>query len=100
MFAIISFSVNAQNAQDIFLENLTAFENLKNESQSIDLNTVYEARQFLIEVTGISYEMEKPFEMPIFPSDKTLIDWRNWYEKNKAKLYWDENDQKVKVKEE
>ena len=99
LLIFFSFNLSAQNPQEIFLENLTAFENLqKDENASISLNMVYEAREFLIELTGISYEMEKSFDMPIFPPDKTLKEWRTWFELNKEKLYWDKKDKKVKAK--
>jgi hypothetical protein len=99
---LLSFSskVNSQNAQTIFLENLESFERLsKNENESISLNTVYEARKFLIDVTGITYKMEKPFDMPVFPPDKTIKKWRSWFEKNKDLLYYDEKEKVVKVRE-
>lgn len=99
LFAFISFNISAQNAKEIFLENLTAFENLqKDENASISLNMIYEARKFLIELTGISYEIEKSFDMPISPPEQTLKDWRNWFEQNKEKLYWDKKSKKVKVR--
>ncbi|MBL0736834.1 hypothetical protein JI750_08080 [Flavobacterium sp. GN10] len=99
LFVILSFSakLNAQNAQEIFLENLGAFEQLANENASINLNMVYEARKFLIDITGISYKMEKPFDMPVFPPDKTIKKWRAWFEKNKDLLYYDEKEKIVKV---
>lgn len=97
LFTIFSLNLNAQNAKDIFLENLTAFEKLKDENESISLDRVYESREFLIEITGITYELEKPFDMPAFPPEKTLKDWRAWYETNKDRLYWDEKEKKIKV---
>jgi hypothetical protein len=99
IFLSFSGKVSAQNAQAIFLENLESFERLsKNENESINLNTVYEARKFLIDVTGITYKMEKPFDMPIFPPDKTIKKWRSWFEKNKDLLYYDEKEKEVKVR--
>ncbi len=97
-FVFISFNIFSQNAKEIFLENLTVFESLqKDENAAVNLNQLYEAREFLITVTGISYEMEKSFEMPIFPPDKTLKSWRNWYDKNKEKLFWNKESKKVEV---
>ena len=98
-FLLFFLNINAQDAKKIFLDNLTVFENLqKDENASVDLNTLYEAREFLIKTTGITYEMEKPFDMPVFPPNKTVEDWRNWFEKNKEKLYLDKKSKKVKVK--
>ncbi len=98
-FILLFSSVSAQDAQKIFLENLTVFESIaKDKDAAIDLNTLYEARHFLIQTTGIKYEMEKSFDMPIFPPNKTIENWRNWFENNKEKLYWDEKLKEVKVK--
>ncbi len=97
---LVSFSIkiNAQNAQSIFLDNLESFERLaKNKNESISLNKVYEARKFLIDITGITYKMEQPFDMPVFPPDKTIKKWRSWFEKNKDLLYYDEKEKEVKV---
>jgi hypothetical protein len=91
--------VNAQNAQAIFLDNLESFERLaNNENESMSLNKVYEARKFLIDITGITYKMEEVFDMPVFPPDKTIKKWRSWFEKNKDLLYYDEKEKEVKVR--
>ncbi|MCC9019000.1 hypothetical protein [Flavobacterium lipolyticum] len=98
---LLSFTnkVNAQNPQAIFLENLESFERLsKNENESISLNMVYEARKFLIDITGITYKMEEAFDMPVFPPDKTIKKWRSWFEKNKDLLYYDEKEKEVKIR--
>jgi len=104
LFILLFFSilsVNAQKtekAQKIFLENLTALERVSNdENEGIDLNTLYEARSFLLKTTGIKYELEKTFDMPIFPPKEILKAWRDWYEVNKDKLYWDRKTESVKV---
>ena len=95
------FSVTAQEtekAQNFFLENLIALEKVSNnENEVIDLNTLYESRDFLLRITGIKYELEKPFDMPIFPPKEILKAWRKWYETNKEKLYWDRKTDTVKV---
>lgn len=101
IITLLSFSnkINAQNAQAIFLDNLESFERLeKSENESISLNKVYEARKFLIAITGITYKMEEPFDMPVFPPNKTIIEWRSWFEKNKDFLYYDEKEKEVKVR--
>jgi hypothetical protein len=98
---LLSFTnkVNAQNTQAIFLDNLESFERLaNNENESISLNKVYEARKFLIDITGITYKMEEVFDMPVFPPDKTIKKWRSWFEKNKDLLYYDEKEKEVKVR--
>jgi hypothetical protein len=94
---LISLASNAQDSQKIFLKNLSVFENLS-EDGGVSLNTIYEARDFLIAVTSITYETEKSLDVPIFPPQKTVKEWRTWYEKNKNKLYWDNKKKTVKVK--
>jgi hypothetical protein len=92
-----SFAQNNQNAQDIFKENIAVFEKLAN-GEDANLNSIYEARGFLIRVTGISYEMEKSFDMPILPPQETLNEWKTWFEKNKECLYWHKRKKEIRVK--
>ena len=102
LFLFSNLFANAQEsekAQKIFLENLTALENVYNdENEGIDLNTLYEARSFMLKITEIKYELEKDFEMPIFPPKEILKAWREWFETNKQELYWDKKTKSVKVK--
>src|SRR6476620_1132601 len=98
LVTISTFSkLNSQNAPAIFEQNLSVVESLY-KGQAFDLNTIYDARSFLIDVTGIKPEIEKSFDMPIVPSKKIVKSWRKWYKKNKQRLYWDEVEKKVKVK--
>jgi hypothetical protein len=48
-----------------FLKNLSVFENLS-EDGGANLSTIYEARDFLIEVTIITYETGESFDTLIF----------------------------------
>ncbi|PWB22858.1 hypothetical protein [Flavobacterium sp. HTF] len=99
IFLSFSNNVNSQNAQGTFLDNLESFERLaNNENESISLNKIYEARKFLIDITGITYKMEEAFDMPVFPPNETIKNWRSWFEKNKELLYFDEKDKIVKVR--
>ncbi len=90
-------NLNAQNAKEIFLENLAVFEEL-DKGGSVNLNSIYESREFLIDITGITYQMENTFDMPKLPPTETIEEWKSWYDKNKEKLYWDKKEKKVKVK--
>lgn len=92
-----SFTQNNQNAQNIFKENLAVFEKIAN-GEDVNLNSIYEAREFLIGITGISYEMEKSFDMPILPPQQTLNEWKTWFEKNKERLYWHKRKKEVRIK--
>ena len=103
IFLIYSFSLfnslfaqNNQNEQDIFKKNIAVFEKLAN-GEDTNLNSIYEAREFLIRITGISYEMEKSFDMPILPPQQTLNEWKTWFEKNKERLYWHKRKKEVRV---
>ncbi len=64
-----------------------------------ELPPLYEARTFLIELTGITYYMEQPLENMLLPPDKTMSEWMKWFEDNQDKLYWDKNRKKVILKE-
>ena len=70
-----SLAQDNKNAEEIFKENIAVFEKLSN-GEDANLNSIYEAREFLIRITGISYEMEKSFDMPILPPQQTLNEWK------------------------
>ena len=91
-----SLAQDNKNAEEIFKENIAVFEKLSN-GVDANLNSIYEAREFLIRITGISYEMEKSFDMPILPPQQTLNEWKAWFEKNKNRLYWHKRKKEVRI---
>ncbi len=54
---------------------------------------------YLEDLTGIIYETGGDFIGPYCPKLSDYKKWRDWFEKNKYKLYWDEKEQKVKLRE-
>lgn len=56
------------------------------------MTTFIDANKFLATVTGIKANA-------LFAKDEIVKEWRAWFEKNKEKLYWDEKEKMVKVKE-
>jgi acyl-homoserine lactone acylase PvdQ len=61
-------------------------QNLGDVSQSID---------FLEEVTGITSHSDGNYFGRFDPTEE---DYTNWFKNNYSRLYWDEKEQKVKVK--
>lgn len=60
------------------------------------------AVDLLEEVTGIKGHREHQFLTDYFKHELLKPDyekWKDWYEKNKERLYWDEREKKIMVKE-
>jgi hypothetical protein len=53
---------------------------------------------FIESLTNIKSDFIPGKEIMLVPSDKNLIDWKKWFKRNKKYLYWDEKEQKVKLK--
>ena len=92
-------SVNSQNkAVKIFENNLMVIENYLNKKET-KIDELKSSANFLQEVTGIKYYINfESYELSEVTSKKDLENWKKWLEKNKEKLYWDEKERKVKLK--
>ncbi|WP_353120430.1 hypothetical protein [Myroides odoratus] len=55
---------------------------------------------FLYSLTGIESEYLDGIDFIYIPTKQNLKDWKKWYNKNKHRLYWDEFENKVKLKDE
>ncbi len=90
-------SITAQNdPQKIFQEHIKVIECLLKGEEVHNLKSTVE---FLEETTDIKSEVDFGWEIMYSPTDQNLKDWKDWFKKNKNRLYWDEKEQKVKVKE-
>jgi hypothetical protein len=101
LFANINFgqvqSIN--KAQQIYLENLKIInEFIANKGDINDGEIVDNSIDFLEEITKIKSDFIPAYEIIYTPSEQNLKDWKNWYKKNKKLLYWDEEENKVKVR--
>lgn len=87
--------VTQNNPNQIFEAHLKIIEKLLNEETVEKLEP---SVKFLEEITGIKSEVDIGVELLSFPTEQNLKDWKSWYKKNKSSLYWDDKEQKVKVK--
>ena len=54
---------------------------------------------FFEELTKIESNIFEGIDKLSDPTEKNLQDWKDWYKINKTKLYWDEKEQMIKIKE-
>lgn len=59
-----------------------------------------EVIHFLEMITEIESEAELGYSGYDPPTENDLKKWQDWYKENKHLLYWDDQEQKVKVKKE
>lgn len=55
--------------------------------------------KLMTRLTNIEPDYDDNIIIDYIITKNNLKDWRNWYNKNKNRLYWDEIENKVKVKE-
>jgi hypothetical protein len=87
---------NDTKACNFYLEKYNRVENYcnKNFVDTIDNADII----FIVELTKIMPDYIEGIDIVYTPSRKNLKDWKKWYDKNKDMLYWDEIEQKVKLR--
>lgn len=102
LFSISNCSSNnfKQNnkAQSEFLLNIKIIEKFILDKGTNNTEILDSAVLFLERITNIESEKYEGFELYYFPNEQNLKDWKDWYKKNKKRLYWDEKENKVKVR--
>lgn len=102
LFSSISCSSNnfkqKNKAQKEYLLKIAIIEKFVTTKRSDDTQTLDSAIEFMENITNIKSEFIPGYEISLVPSEQNLKDWKNWYNKNKKRLYWDEKEQKVKLK--
>ncbi len=95
---IFGQNINAQNSPRIFELNLGMISNYLHiqGGKNIKQERIQEAVDFLEEITKI--KCDKNLETVREPSERNYIDWKNWLEINKERIYWDEKQKKIKLK--
>lgn len=101
---IVTLSCNTRLSQekeaiDKFESKLHILERYFNE-ETVKGNGLDEAIMFLEQLTNIKSDIGDGYEDIKTPTIKNLNDWQDWYKENKHLLYWDDQEQKVKVKTE
>jgi len=98
-----AFSCNSKSnnemAKELFLKNMTLLKRSANESGS-NLKDTPKVIEEMEELTAIPSKANDVLVGKLKPTKGDLIIWEYWYKKNQDKLYWDENDHKIKRMEE
>jgi hypothetical protein len=82
-------------AQKEYLLNIEIVEKFIIEKGTNNTETLNNSVLFLERITKIKSEKYEGFDLYYFPSEQNLKDWKDWFNKNKKSLYWDEKEQKV-----
>lgn len=93
-----SHSKQNNKAQIEFLLKLEIIEKFLIEKGTNNGEILDNAILFIESLTNIKSDFIPGKEIMLVPSEKNLNDWKKWYKRNKKCLYWDEKEQKVKLK--
>jgi len=101
-FFCMSEQARTQKAQKEFLKYLDIVEKTETHKPA-DPNKFYDAVDFLEEVTDIRGHREHTYIGTTYIDFSVVREdfqqWKDWYEKNKDRLYWDERQKKIIVRE-
>ena len=106
LFSIFLLSFTCKNYQDKsknkaqreYLLNIKVVETFIKKKRKDVEDPLDEAVIFLQGLTGIESDFIPGWEPFVIPSSQNLKDWKDWYKKNKEKLYWDNKEKAVKVR--
>lgn len=85
------------NACDYFLVTYKRLEDYTNKKSGSTIRS--EDVDFMTRLTGITPSYFEGIDILYRPSEQDLLGWKKWYNENKAKLYWDEDEKTVKIKQ-
>lgn len=94
-----SLSTQENMEYKVFSYHLGIIENFVENGYTDDDSSLRRSYEFLENITQIKGDVQEQRVLFYTPSIKNLKDWKRWYQKNRDKLYWDEIEQKVKIKE-
>ncbi len=87
-----------KNACEIFKKNLLIIKDRIERKKGQDVGEVNQAIIFLEQVTNIQSHSNGTFIGRLYPTKEDYTNWLNWFKINQSNLYWDDKEQKVKVK--
>jgi hypothetical protein len=87
-----------KRACETFATNLNLIKASVEKKDGIDAAKVSQAIIFLEQITSIKSQSDGNFFGRFNPTAEDYNNWNTWFKKNKAKLYWDYKENKVKVK--
>ncbi|WP_109436434.1 hypothetical protein [Aquimarina sp. AU119] len=78
-----------------FIEDFVNFK-----SDTVDGEKLYSIISFFEQLTDIKSDVTESYDPIYQPTQENLKNWQDWYKENKHLLYWDDQEQKIKVKKE
>ena len=102
LFIFLSFfPLRKQNsvACQVYKKNLAIIKARLDDKKDINLMNVYGAILFFERLTDIRSHSPGGAAGQFDPTNEDYINWSNWFNKNQSKLYWDHNQQKVKIED-
>ena len=88
---------NNKKAKEMFLKNMTLLKRSVNGRDFIHKDTSKAIKE-MEELTSIPSKAHGNYFGKLSPTQGDLIIWESWYKVNQDKLYWDDENHKVKVK--
>jgi hypothetical protein len=99
LISILLMGCYNKKACEIYCQNLTVIKERLDKKKDQQLEDVNLAILFFEEITGIYSQSNGNYVGRYSPTQVDYDKWLNWLKKNHSRLYWDEKDQKVKVKD-
>ena len=87
-----------KKAQSVFNMNLTIVENYFIVGYVEDYSCLNRAIDFLEKISEIKCNVPAEYLTRYEPTNKNIQDWKTWFNRNKNKIYWDDKENKVKIK--
>ncbi len=99
LMALLFISCVDKKACKIYVQNLEIIKERLDNKQGQNLMQVDAAITFLEKLTSIRSESNGNYVGRFDPTTHDYDQWLKWFKINNSKIYWDEKDQKVKVKD-
>ncbi|MDB5157908.1 MAG: hypothetical protein JWR50_2615 [Mucilaginibacter sp.] len=88
-----------QKASKLIEEKLYIIEQKVRHDSTLNFNEIEPAILFLEQTTGIRSESNGDYIGRYQPTLNDYKKWKNWFELNRDRLYWDSQEQKVRVRD-
>jgi len=86
-------------ACDIYNQNLKIIKERLDDKSFVSVAKISSAIDFFEGVTGIQSHSDGDFAGSRYsPTKEDYANWKKWFKKNKNRLYWDNHEQRVKVR--
>lgn len=98
IFSCKTYQDERNITEKVFLYHLYTVENFVKVGYMDNSECLYRSIEFLEKLTNIKCESTQQYVDLYAPTNQNIKSWKKWYTKNKTKIYWDETDNKMKIK--